>query len=143
MKRKTVLISLLAFLSLLSGYLFSKVSWVGGIGISLFYKHYNFFKTWWKGGLLMFGILLILTGIHALFQLAPRKTGLAAHITGLLVSLSGLYFTYLDFQTTISHRWLGERFHLGAYCFWMGWLIVSIFFLSEKDKKQTENSNPG
>ena len=43
-----------------------------------------------------------------------------------LIALVGLYFTYNDFRHTLSHRWLGERFHLGAYLFWIVWIAISV-----------------
>ena len=54
------LIFLLAILSTVSGYLLSKASLVGRIGINLFYKEYKFLKVWWQGALVVFIVLLIL-----------------------------------------------------------------------------------
>jgi len=49
---------------------------------------------------------------------------------GLLVAgVLGLVITYYDFQHTYSHRLLKERFHLGFYLFWLGWMGTCVFFL--------------
>lgn len=61
----------------------------------------------------------------------PVATRRVAHIIALLVAVAGLYFTYRDFRTDFSHNLMKERFHLGAYLFWIGWVSISLFFLSE------------
>lgn len=126
----------LAALSVLAGYLFSKASWIGRIGIRLFYKQYSFLKTWWKGAGAVFMILLLLFAAHAYFyrKLKPSAAR-TLNITSLLLSLAGLFFTFLDFRHTLKHRWMGERFHLGAYCFWIGWISICILFLSKRKEK--------
>ena len=60
------------------------------------------------------------------------KTAKTIKLFFLLVCLAGLYFTFRDFRTTLSHRWLGERFHLGIYLYWIGLCIISLFFLTTK-----------
>jgi hypothetical protein len=116
----------LAVLSLLSGYLLSKVSLTGRAGISLFYKEYRFLKVWWQGALVVFGTLLLLLLLQASIssKLTRTKANLF-HGFMILLALLGLYFTYQDFRHTIAHRLLGERFHLGAYLFWISWIISS------------------
>ncbi len=133
MKKYTGFVIYLAVLSFLSGYLFSKASWIGRIGLSLFYKEYTFLKTWWKGALVVFIVLMVL---FALQYLAQTKMGIrkarTIHIAAFLLALFGLLYTYNDFRSDITHRWMGERFHLGAYCFWAGWASISLLFLSRK-----------
>lgn len=129
MHRTKLFIIYLGLLSLLSGSLFSKMSWVGSMGIRFFYKEYSFFKIWWQGALAVFIALLCLYGIHYLLQKKLYSRATLYHITGIVIALAGLYFTYADFRQTLSHRWMGERFHLGAYCFWLGWISICIFFL--------------
>lgn len=114
----------------------SKPSLIGRIGISLFYHEYRFLRTWWKGALAVFGtliVLLILQGI-AEQKLTPRYARLI-HVAMILLALAGLYFTYSDFQHTTTHRWLKEKFHIGAYLFWIGWMIVSLFYLTAGRKR--------
>lgn len=49
-----------------------------------------------------------------------------------MIAVAGIYFSYLDFRRTLSHRWLGERFHLGVYLFWVGWIAITIFCALQK-----------
>ncbi len=133
MKRTSFLLFLLAALSAISGYLLSKASLVGKVGISMFYKEYQFLKVWWQGALVVFGVLLLLFLLQGAIQKkAARGTANFIHIVCILLALVGLYFTYNDFRHDLSHRLLGERFHLGAYLFWVGWMMVSLFFLAQK-----------
>ena len=139
--RKLWLVLFLAALSMLSGYMFSKVTWVGKIGMSFFYAQYNFLKVWWKGALLMFGVLIVLLLIQAWVQSArSRRTAVAVHITAVFLALAGLLVTYNDFRNTMTHRWLGERFHIGGYLFWIGWMVISFFLLSQLRRKEIKDT---
>lgn len=131
--KRTTFIFFLALLSGISGYLMSKASLVGRMGINLFYKEYKFLKVWWQGALVVFGVLLLLTILQGFVQnkLALRKAKMI-HIAAILAALAGLYFTYNDFRHTTTHRLLGERFHLGGYLFWLGWIMISLFYLTQK-----------
>jgi len=136
MKRPFLLSFILFPLSCLSGYLLSKASLVGRTGINLFYKEYKFLKTWWQGALVVFIVLMLVLFIHT--QIARKLTGNArtvALFSMLLVAIAGLFFTYTDFRETLTHRLLGERFHLGAYLFWHGWMFVSVVFLLSHKKQ--------
>jgi hypothetical protein len=121
---------LLAGLSVLSGHLLSKINIIGRAGIALFYKEYRFFKYWWKGTLAVFGTLLFLFWLQGYLQrkLDNRQATLL-HVTALVIAVIGLYLTYSDFRNDVSHRVVGERFHLGFYLFWLGWMLVSLFYL--------------
>lgn len=136
MKRKFYLVFLLFVLSAITGYVLSKASLVGRVGISLFYKQYRFLKVWWQAGLLVFLVWLLLFFVQAWVRRKFQAgTARLVHIGTIVIALLGLYFTYSDFRNTLSHRWLGERFHLGGYLFWLGWIIVSVFYLTEKPKQ--------
>ncbi len=78
-------------------------------------------------------VLIVLLGLWMLHQLVRsrfnRNRAILAHSLMLFIYLVGLYFTYQDFRTDLSHRLLGERFHLGAYLFWLGAILVAIFYL--------------
>ncbi len=145
LKRTLYLILFLASLSLLSGYLLSKASWIGKLGISLFYSQYGFLKIWWQGALIVFAGLLLVLILTALAGKALKPMyALLANIISLLLALCGLYFTYSDFRSDISHRLLGERFHIGAYLFWIGWLSISLFYLFSKNNgPETFPKDPG
>ncbi len=120
MKRIYLLVISLALFSLITGYLLSAISFVGRAGISLFYTQYQFLKTWWKGALLVFIVWMTLCFIQSyLYKRASKKTSNIIQTVILMIAISGMYFSYSDFRNTLSHRWLGERFHLGVHLFWL------------------------
>ena len=127
MKKNLISISILTFLSALTGYLLSSISLVGRIGIGLFYHQYRFLKSWWKGALIVLCIWLLVFGILYLLRkkIKPSASNASMAIS-VVIALVGLYFTYNDFRHTLSHRWLGERFHLGVYLFWIVWIAISV-----------------
>lgn len=140
MKRAKWVVLFLAILSILSGYLMSKASLVGRAGMSLFYTEYNFLKTWWKGALLIFVILIALFIVHGQVQKRMTyKKARSVHIIATIFAITGLYFTYNDFRHTISHHLLGERFHLGVYLFWVGWIVVGALNLLSLYSDRKEN----
>lgn len=130
MKRKGPFLLLLIGLSILSGYLLSKASLVGRAGINFFYKEYRFLQTWYKGAAVVLGVWLLLFFLHGLAQqkITPGRARLA-HVIAIIIAAIGLYFTYADFRNDLSHRLLGERFHIGAYLFWVGWMLIALFHL--------------
>lgn len=134
MRKKTFpFILLLVALSIVSGYLLSKATLIGRTGINLFYKEYKFLKTWWKGGALVFVVLLLLFLVQGWAQKKlSARTAKLLHVTALLLAVIGLYLTYNDFRHSFNHRLLGERFHIGSYLFWFGWMMVSLFYLFQK-----------
>lgn len=131
-----LLVAFLFSLSAICGYLLSKPSLTGKVGITLFYKEYGFLKTWWQGGLVVFIVLLLVFGLQAWAEqklLKPKAR--VVFISFLVAAFAGFYATYFDFKHTTTHRWLGQQFHLGAYLFWGGWIITCIFFLLQKEKE--------
>lgn len=124
---------LLTGLSVVAGYLLSKATLIGRTGIALFYKEYRFFRYWWKGALAVLAVWLLLFLLHHFLQkqLARRQATLL-HSTALAIAAIGLYFTYRDFRYDFSHRLLGERFHLGFYLFWIGWMLIGLFHLFQR-----------
>ena len=133
MKRKFSLVIFLLILSCVAGYLLSKASLVGRVGISLFYTQYKFLKVWWQGGLLIFTIWMMLFFLQGLLQRKkPAPSARLIQAGAIAIALVGLYFTYHDFRNNMSHRWLGERFHLGGYLFWLGCIAISVFYLTGK-----------
>ncbi|HVG42609.1 MAG TPA: hypothetical protein VM888_13435 [Chitinophagaceae bacterium] len=130
MKKTTGLVFFLAALSLLSGVLLSKATLIGRVGINLFYQEYKFLKVWWQGAFVIFTALMLLLLVHLIVQkLLDYKTAKFTYILALAVALVGMYLTYKDFRESLSHRLLGERFHIGAYLFWLGWICINMFFL--------------
>ena len=122
-------------LSLLSGWLLSHMSWIGKFGIRLMHQEYSFLKIWYKAAAVVFVVLLALHGIGALIKhkLSP-KSATIYFVAALIVAAAGLYGTYHNFRTDFTHRILNERFHLGAYLFWAGWISSSLFFLVIKKR---------
>ncbi len=137
MKRNyLVLIFILIGIALLSGKLTTGMSIIGDWGIGLFYHQLSFLKNWWQSTLVCLGAFLII-GI-VLFVIDRMLDGIKRKLVLLLFFLLfiiGLYLTFLNFRTDITHRWMGERFHMGIYLYWIGAGIISLFFgLTEKKK---------
>lgn len=130
MKRHYGQLLFLTFLSVVAGYLLSKVSLVGRMGMSLFYKEYQFLRSWWKDSVLLFVVFMVLFALHnfAAKRLPGRSAGKVFIISAVL-AVAGLYISYDDFRHTISHHLLGERFHIGVYLFWIGWIATSLYFI--------------
>jgi hypothetical protein len=137
MRRSASLTLFLALFAVVTGYLLSNVSFVGKIGIGVFYEQYDFLKDWWKGALLVFAIWIFFYALQSLIQrTTSRNISIVVDIAALLIAVVGLYLSYDDFRRDLSHRWLGERFHIGVYLFWIGWMIISIYLLlTRKNKK--------
>lgn len=132
-KRTSLLVVFLVALATLSGYLMSKASFIGRLGMTYVYKEYRFLKTWWKGALAVFIVWILLLIIQTIVEKKlSKQKAIIVHVAFILLALVGLYFTYSDFQNTTSHRWLKERFHIGAYLFWLGWIIISVFCIVQK-----------
>ncbi len=130
MHRNLPFILYLAVLSALSGWLMSHMSWLGRIGINWFHKEYKFLKVWYQGGGLVFGILLLLFLLQWLAdRKLPQTTARIIQVVALLAAICGLWVTYSDFRSDFTHNILKERFHLGAYLFWVGWMSISLFLL--------------
>lgn len=127
MRRHLVFVVFLVALAALAGWLLSHISLLGRVGISVAYREYQFLKTWWMGASLVLGVWL---AVHWMHNIAARRWPLRrrAHLATLVLAALGLYATYADFRGDLSHRWLGERFHLGAYLFWVGLMLVSAHF---------------
>jgi hypothetical protein len=144
-KKTTFLILFLAALSVLSGLLLSKSSFIGKVGIHFFYQQYKFLHIWWQGALVIFGLLMALLVVHIIVKkYLDLKTARFTYLLALVVAIIGLYLTYRDFRDSLSHRLLGERFHIGAYLFWLGWISINIFFLIDYKRTQlmiTKTSN--
>lgn len=131
MKKIFPLIAITAALSLLSGILMSKMSFLARTSMNIFrkkYQYYEFMRTWWQGALAVFSVLMLFMVIQLLVKKRyPKTVSTVVQAGSLLLAIAGLYLTYHDFRHDLTHRWVGERFHLGFYLFWIGWMIVSIY----------------
>jgi hypothetical protein len=136
-KKFLLLLLVLILLACLSGYLMSKPSLVGKIGISVFYKQYAFLSKWWQGAVSVFGTWLVLLIIQYTAQRKlSRRNAIILESALIVLALVGFYFTYRDFRDTTTHRWLKDRFHIGAYLFWFGWILISVFCVLEKKPEE-------
>ena len=143
-KRICFFVVFLVALASLSGYLMSKASFIGRIGMTYVYKEYRFLKTWWQGALAVFVVWMILLIIQVIVENKLSKTAATTiHVIFILLALLGLYFTYSDFQHSTSHRWLKEKFHIGAYLFWLGWVVISTFCIVQKRAGLLEGKSIG
>jgi hypothetical protein len=142
LKSSTITALSLGFFSVITGYLLSGISFIGRTGVNLVYTEYKFLKTWWKGAILIYVVWSILFFIQSyLSRKAGNSTAKLINIVALLIAVGGLYFSYSDFRNSLSHRLLGERFHLGVYLFWLGWMAISIVLLLAKKPAKTTIGN--
>ncbi len=130
--------AILVPLAVIAGWTLSKATFVGKVGIHFLHREYAFLNTWWKGALFIWGVWLVLEIIqYLIWKKYLRNINFVIQASCIFLAGLGLYFTYLDFRT-FSHGILGERFHLGGYLFWIGWCIISIFFINLRiDKTAT------
>lgn len=128
MKKVINLILLQAVISLISGILFSQMSFVGKIGITVAYREYTILKTWWKAALMVFAIQLALV-IFLWFtkRFSTYKTFAIINLIFVILGLIGLLYTFYDFTNT-SHKYMNGKFHMGGYLIWAGWFISCIYF---------------
>ena len=139
MKRIPYIALLQAVLAIISGFLISKMSWIGRVGVTWFMPQYSIFKSWWKTAIVLFLVQMLVLGIQWLVKRkAVRKTANLTALIFLLIGIIGLYFTYNDFQSTFTHKLMKEKFHLGFYIFWLGWIGTCLYFLVSK---QTNAAN--
>lgn len=128
-KKLLTLNAVLLPLAVIVGWTLSKATIIGKVGIHVLHREYTFLNSWWKGALLIWIVWLALEIIqYRIWKKYPPNTNRIIQSLLILLAIVGLYFTYLDFRT-ISHNLLGQRFHIGGYLFWIGWCIISIFFI--------------
>ena len=129
MKRIFGLHFLLLAISACSGYLMSQMSMIGRIGIDMMHKELKFLQIWWQGAIVVYAVLLLLYLVQSLLhKILPLWVARFIHFVLLGVAVWGLYYTYNDFSDDISHRWMRQRFHVGAYLFWFGWMVICVYF---------------
>ena len=134
-KKITSLNAKLVPLAVIAGWTLSKATIVGKVGIHFLHREYTFLNSWWKGALFFWGVWIVLEIIqYRIWKRYRRNINLAVQTSFIFLAVFGLYFTYLDFRT-FSHGLLGERFHIGGYLFWIGWCIISIFFINLRNNK--------
>ena len=111
MKNFSILTLVQALLSLISGVLISKMSFIGRIGVSTAYNQYAVFKVWWKTAILLFIVQFILALFLQTFK-SKVSNNFARLLALLLIIVGGIgaYFTYIDFTTT-AHKVMNIKCH--------------------------------
>ena len=133
--------AILVPLAAIAGWTLSKATIVGKVGIHFLHREYAFLNSWWKGALFVWVVWIILEIIqYRIWKRYRRNINLAVQASFIFLAVLGLYFTYLDFRS-FSHGLLGERFHIGGYLFWIGWSIISIFFIKLRNDKIVTREN--
>ena len=128
-KKIITLNTILVPLAVIAGWTLSKASLVGKVGINVLHREYLFLNSWWKGALLIWVVWVVLEIVQYLILKRYRRSiNLTFQVAFIFLAVLGIYYTYLDFKT-FSHGILGDRFHIGGYLFWIGWIIISIFFI--------------
>jgi hypothetical protein len=137
LSRLYILIGCQALLCSLEAYLISRISLIGKIGIAIFYKEYAILRSGLKTYFLFFGMqLLVIIILYIIKQkYSVRVTRIAGSML-IVAALIGLLTTYNDFQGIYFHRLLKERFHIGFYLFWIGWIGSCIFFMINGNEKK-------
>ena len=140
-KKIITLNAILISLAIIAGWTLSKATLVGKVGIHVLHREYLFLNSWWKGALLIWGIWVVLEIIqYQLWKRYRRNINLTVQSSSIFLAILGMYFTYLDFKT-FSHGMLGDRFHIGGYLFWIGWCIISIFFIKLRNDEIATEEN--
>jgi hypothetical protein len=129
MKKLITLNVILIPLAIIIGWALSKASLVGKVGIHFLHREYAFLNSWWKGALFVWLVWLVLETIqYRVWKRNRRNINCALQASFIFLAVLGLFYTYFDFRT-FSHGLLGDRFHIGGYLFWIGWCIISLFFI--------------
>lgn len=138
MKRPAPFFLLLTALSAVAGWLLSHLNLIGRIGVHTMHTEYRFLTVWWKGALLVWSVWMLFWAAHtAVSRRLSAGAARATHAAALVLAALGWYATYHDFRNTLTHRIIGERFHLGAYLFWLGWMLIALRGFSLIDKPKT------
>ncbi|MDR3272104.1 MAG: hypothetical protein LBT29_01275 [Flavobacteriaceae bacterium] len=131
MRRISLLLQAEAIIAVISGYLISHMSWLGRVvGIPIFHPEYIFMKSWWKTTLIILAIEWAVIFVLWILKIKARPiVSKSTCFLFMIIGFTGLCLTYRDFMTVFEHKLLKEKFHLGGYLFWIGWIISSFYFL--------------
>lgn len=128
-------------LAVISALLMAQMSWVGKMGISLFYKDYAILKDPISSGVSIFvAQMVVIIILHLLYILTGRKALRIACIFFFLLAAIGLAYTINDFRQELSHRMLKYKFHYGFYLIWGGMMLSTLyyFFLPQRKIKSKD-----
>ncbi len=137
MRFYTPLILFQFILSVVSAYLLSQMSWMGKLGISVFYKEYSILKNPLQSGIMIFGLeILVILILGIIHKFSSKKVVVSVAIILFLLALVGLLYSYSDFSENFSHKILKQKFHLGVYLIWIGIMVSCAFFILKPKRKQ-------
>lgn len=139
MRGISFLVVIQMLLSGLSAWLMSEMSFWGKLGIDFFYKEYKILKNPFETGAIIFGIqILVILLLWIIYKFFSKKlTNLFALII-LGLAITGLIYSYFDFQDEFSHKILKDKFHIGAYLVWVSAMLSAFFFLLKTKKSVME-----
>lgn len=142
-KKLITLNAALISLAVIVGWTLSKATIVGKVGIHFLHREYAFLNSWWKGALFVWGVWIILEIIqYRVWRKYRPSINLMVQASCIFLAVLGLVYTYFDFRT-FSHSLLGQRFHIGGYLFWIGWCIISNFFIKLRNDEPATKENQG
>lgn len=141
MRKHALFILFLIGLSLSSGWLMSRMSWIGRLGLNWFHQDLEFLKTWYWGG----GLVFILLFVLFLLQYSMRRNslplvGISIQLVALLLATLGFWFCWVDFKSDLSHHLMKQNFHSGVYLFWIGWACTSSYILLRVGPKNAKRN---
>ena len=137
MRRSASLGFFLIMLSVVVGFLLSTSA-----QDDIIYQEYEFLKEWWIGGLLVFVTLIFLFAVQSVMgRILSRKGALVINIIAILLAIAGWVYTYmLSFREGVPSM---DRFYIGMYLFWAGWMVVSVYLLMSKKINKAMTKNVG
>jgi len=124
-------------LSIISAMLLAQMSWIGRLGISIFYNDYAILKSPVQTGGIIFTLqLLVILILHWAFLVGSRRILQRFCVIVFLLASVGLAYTAYDFNQSFSHRILKSKFHFGGYLVWIGFMMTSIFYYFQPKRKE-------
>ncbi len=136
MKSLFSLIFFQLILSVIAAYFLSEMSWVGKIGISVFYKEYSILKNPVQSGSMIFAVELMVILVLSISRfIGSKKVVNFIAFLFFLVGLAGLLYSMYDFSENFSHKILKEKFHFGIYLIWVGIMISCLYFWMKPKQK--------
>ncbi|MEO6833216.1 MAG: hypothetical protein ABI378_11860 [Chitinophagaceae bacterium] len=136
MKRHLPFLAFILALSFFSGWLMSRMSWIGRVGVNLIHQEYKFLKVWYEAGAVVFIALLFLFFLQYFFRRRSLPiVGFSIQVIALLLAGLGFWLSMVDFKSDISHRLLKQNFHVGVYLFWFGWACISVYIMAKVKRK--------
>ncbi|MBS1645371.1 MAG: hypothetical protein JST36_10065 [Bacteroidetes bacterium] len=143
MRKHVLFILFLIGLSLSSGWLMSRMSWIGRLGVNWFHQDLKFLKTWYWGGGLEFILLFVLFVLqYSLRRKCLPLVGISVQLVALLLAVLGFWLCWVDFKSDLSHHLMKQNFHAGVYLFWIGWACVSSYVSLQVTSKNSKGNSP-